>query len=684
MSSGNAASGTGGRRLPSVRRLVVWIVCVPVVLACAVLVVIATAANRRVAAELRNQLLEQAGTSVAEKTRLYLGDAMQVSDLYARRMEGGRLATRDFAAWGPVLADDLATHPRVASVCFGNSDGGAIWLQRRGGRVEMGIAPGGAETRAAEYATDPAGRGEPGAKLREYAYDPRRRPWYGIGSVTAEGVWTPVYSWVAENGETRELAVGYTRAIRDAGGRVTGVLVVDVTPGALGDFLRRLPVAQRGRVYVVDEAGLVVAASDGKVLSAEGKRVGLGHELLGAGFEPRRVTGGKGGPAWVTVSPLAPFPGLNWRAVTVLPEAAFMGPVDAMQRNSAVLAVACGVGALLLGLRLSGRLSGPLLKLAGHVSRVGKGDFESRLELGGARELKEVAGEVNRMAAGLRERVALEQSMALAAHVQKSLLPAGPPAAAGVEVAGQSRYCDATGGDYFDFIEVRQVPGDGVLIAVGDVMGHGIGAAMLMATARAALRAAAGTAKSLGELMGCVNRVLSEDARHGLFMTMALVHVDAAGGRVRWASAGHDPTIVYDPRTGEFEELEGGDVPLGITEGIAYEEYERALGPAGQVLVVGTDGIWEARDEGGEMFGKERMKEVIRSAAGGSAGDVAKALEGELARFVGGAKVLDDVTFVVARVLGEKGAARDGVGDVRAAEQVGIEVGGKTAVSEST
>jgi sigma-B regulation protein RsbU (phosphoserine phosphatase) len=309
---------------------------------------------------------------------------------------------------------------------------------------------------------------------------------------------------------------------------------------------------------------------------------------------------------------------------------------------------------------MSGRLTGPLVKLAGHVARVGRGDFESRLELDGARELKEVAGEVNRMAAGLRERVVLEQSMALASHVQKSLLPAGPPVSPGVEVAGQSRYCDATGGDYYDFIDVRKLAGDGVLIAVGDVMGHGIGAAMLMATARAALRAAAGSARSLGELMGCVNRVLSEDARHGLFMTMALVRIDPSARRVRWASAGHDPTIVYDPASGEFAELDGGDVPLGISDGVGYEEYERELGTGEQVLVVGTDGIWEARDERGEMFGKERLRDAIRTTGGGTAAEIATGMEDALGRFVGRAKVVDDVTFVVARVRAVGRRGREG------------------------
>jgi len=105
------------------------------------------------------------------------------------------------------------------------------------------------------------------------------------------------------------------------------------------------------------------------------------------------------------------------------------------------------------------------------------------------------------MAGNLKEHIELRQSLAVAVEVQRSLLPAADPAAAGLDIAGRSKYCDAAGGDYFDFIDVANPRERAILIAVGDVMGHGISAALLMASARAALRAQATGSGDLARVM---------------------------------------------------------------------------------------------------------------------------------------------------------------------------------------
>jgi sigma-B regulation protein RsbU (phosphoserine phosphatase) len=235
-------------------------------------------------------------------------------------------------------------------------------------------------------------------------------------------------------------------------------------------------------------------------------------------------------------------------------------------------------------------------------------------------------------------------------HVQQSLLPQVMPQLPDLQIAGRSRYCDATGGDYFDFVEVTGLPDGQVLLAVGDVMGHGIAAALLMATARAALRPEATHGGSLGTLMRTVNQVLARDARHERFMTMALVVVDARARRVRWASAGHDPVIVYDPALGTFSQLAEGKVVLGIDPGIEYTEYVREGLCSHCILFIGTDGIWEARNPEGQMYGKDRLREVIRAAGNGTAADISAALEDSLARYAAGCPLEDDVTFIVLKL----------------------------------
>jgi sigma-B regulation protein RsbU (phosphoserine phosphatase) len=245
----------------------------------------------------------------------------------------------------------------------------------------------------------------------------------------------------------------------------------------------------------------------------------------------------------------------------------------------------------------------------------------------------------------------MEQSLALATHVQQSLLPQSTPRIRGLDIAAHSRYCESTGGDYYDFIDIADLPADRAFIAVGDVMGHGIGSALVMATARAAVRASAQSGDlALGQLMGRVNDVLAADP-HGLFMTLALIVIEPSKRRVRWSSAGHDPTIVYDPLTDEFKDFEGADIPLGINTNYPFQDFSRNGLQSGWVLFAGTDGVWEARDEArSDMYGKERLKEVIRANHEKCAQDIVHAVDRALAQFVGRGPVLDDITFVVIKV----------------------------------
>jgi sigma-B regulation protein RsbU (phosphoserine phosphatase) len=177
-----------------------------------------------------------------------------------------------------------------------------------------------------------------------------------------------------------------------------------------------------------------------------------------------------------------------------------------------------------------------------------------------------------------------------------------------------------------------------------------------MAGVRAVLRDRAATG-SLAELMGRLNDMLAADLDGSRFMTMFLAVVDPGSGNFRWANAGHDPAFVYDPADDQFVEDESGGFPLGVVPGTEYEEY--AFGPlrAGQVIVVGTDGVWEMPNPAGDLFGKDRLREAIRSSAGGPAAGVSEAILAALGEFRGDAKPADDVTFVVVKVLPDWAAA---------------------------
>jgi sigma-B regulation protein RsbU (phosphoserine phosphatase) len=132
-------------------------------------------------------------------------------------------------------------------------------------------------------------------------------------------------------------------------------------------------------------------------------------------------------------------------------------------------------------------------------------------------------------------------------------------------------------------------------------------------------------------------------------VTLSLLLIDADARTVRWASAGHDPAIVYDPRNGSSRQLEGGDLPLGVMADLEYQEYTFDALPADSVIIVGTDGVWEMANEQQEQYGKARMQRVVRDHHRSSAGQIAAALEADLAAFRGAHTPEDDVTFVIVK-----------------------------------
>ena len=262
----------------------------------------------------------------------------------------------------------------------------------------------------------------------------------------------------------------------------------------------------------------------------------------------------------------------------------------------------------------------------------------------------QLSDELNRMSAALKDRMRLRQSLSLAMEIQQKLLPAQSPAVPGLDVAGQSTYCDETGGDYFDFIELTKTDSEELIVVLGDVMGHGIAAALLMATARGILRSRAGEEESLGTWMKHVNELLVEDTGGERFMTMALLVCDASKRRIKLASAGHDLPLMYDPVGDKFVDVpDVAGLPLGLVADQDFPESRINDVPSGSILLVGTDGLWESENTAGEPYGKERIRQVMRAHASESAQQISDAISASLLKFRGEARQDDDITFVLVK-----------------------------------
>ncbi len=304
---------------------------------------------------------------------------------------------------------------------------------------------------------------------------------------------------------------------------------------------------------------------------------------------------------------------------------------------------------IILTLLVSRNLTLPFAQIIQSLREVRNGNFDKKIQVTTNDEIGYTGDVINEMTEGLLERDRIRQSLGIAKEVQQHLLPSNAPEINGLDIAGRSIYCEETGGDYFDFLPVDSNGQRKVKIVVGDVSDHGIASALLMTTARAFIRQRASRAGNLNQIVSDVNRQLSRDVEEsGRFMTLFLCEIDAGAKSVRWVNAGHDPAVILNCDSDKFEELSGRALPLGVSDTTGYREYHRRLAP-NQILLIGTDGIWESQNAAGQMFGKTRFREIIRANARKSARDILEAVFENINVFCHPRDKEDDVTLVVVK-----------------------------------
>lgn len=246
------------------------------------------------------------------------------------------------------------------------------------------------------------------------------------------------------------------------------------------------------------------------------------------------------------------------------------------------------------------------------------------------------------------EKERYRQSLAIAQEIQGNLYPSSAPKIPGLDIGWSNESCDETGGDYFDFISTGD---DDLTVVVGDVSGHGIGAALLMASARASLRATLSESKELSPVICKLNDQLEQDMELDRFMTLVVAHLDPDVDQISFVNAGHDSPLIYRADTFEVEELPTTGMPLGIFAGNQFETGHAPSLRPGDVMLITTDGVWEVNDADGVMLGKERLKEIFRSHANNAAQEVITRVMEDVRQFTGDGPAHDDVTLVALRAL---------------------------------
>ena len=324
-----------------------------------------------------------------------------------------------------------------------------------------------------------------------------------------------------------------------------------------------------------------------------------------------------------------------------------------LENSSLLFGISC-VGAFLLIYLLMN----PLRKLADFVRTGGDADISDDIEIDPRSDIGEIAKAFSDITAKFREsqrnlaeQERLQQEMQVAKEIQQTLLPNDFPDLEGYEIAGHYESAELVGGDYYDFVEVDR---DTLGIVVADVSGKGVPGSMVMTMIRQALRTESRGVKNAAEVLTRLNDLVVGDMRKGMFVTIFYVIIDSKKRRLNFASAGHNPMILYRGSTQKTYYLNPRGFPIGIElpdkdlfrESIESDTIQLV---EGDLVLLYTDGITEAMDETRELYGEERLLDALRQHGKMRAQPFTEKLSSLIQSFTGGFPQSDDITFVTIR-----------------------------------
>jgi serine phosphatase RsbU (regulator of sigma subunit) len=280
-------------------------------------------------------------------------------------------------------------------------------------------------------------------------------------------------------------------------------------------------------------------------------------------------------------------------------------------------------------------VTGELARGLGHLR---EGRFDAVVPVLTDDDLGELARGLNLALAGLREREELKDSLAIASEIQQGLLPRRLPDVPGYAFCAFEQSCEAAGGDYYDFIELD----DGRWwLVMADVAGKGYPAALTVANLQAMLRVLAAENVPFDKAVAYVNRALCGTLAGGRFVTMFIAKFQPRSHSLLWLNAGHVPPLWA--RESGVERLHATSPPLGMVEAVDIEPRRIEIG-AGDVILACTDGITEARNQAGEMFGEDRLADWLRARRNAPVAGLADDLMRVLRQF-GQLEATDDITL---------------------------------------
>jgi len=451
--------------------------------------------------------------------------------------------------------------------------------------------------------------------------------------------------------------VSLVSELRDNAGAVVGRVEVILSFEKFIDQVITAPWWKSNKAYLIDDSGNVLAST----FTGEKEHHKSPHAVFGTADTLEQDTlaamksndsgmvFGRGSPP-DEVSGFYRLVEAPWTMVIIAPGKKVLQPIIRFKLIYILSITACILLILYFIRRATGRITGMIKEITAAAEDLARGRFGPPLPVITRDEVGELARCFNKMTRQLKQRLLLKEAINVAREVQQNLLPHTEYTAEGVIVDGISSYCDETGGDYFDIIRFPEGEKK-VGVVVGDVVGHGIGAALLMTTVRALLRCRIFQPGTLNEVMDDVNSLLCKDTnRTGNFITLFYLEINRRQKTVSWVRGGHDPAIVYSPKSRKFSELKGKGIALGVDPEWHFESNELLLPDEEQLILIGSDGAWEVENIDGEQFGKDRVRQILADTSDYDPVHILQAIIREITLFKGEKSQEDDITLAVIKL----------------------------------
>ncbi|MDX2312920.1 MAG: SpoIIE family protein phosphatase [Gammaproteobacteria bacterium] len=653
------------------RRLLTRFLPVIVLLGAAIMLTTFVGARRTVQS-LSADVIAQITNEVQARLEQFFEPAFSGLALARAWGEAGHLVIEEAERVNEILAPIMRQYPQITSVLVADERGrehmllriGDVWSNRRTRPDQWGTRSRWIEWKDGE---------QPSEEWRELDYDPRERPWYR-GAMALEGVlhWTEPYEFFT----TKE--PGITASVTfERGDGILRVVAFDLLLKDLLRFTTGLSTERIGEVFVLTEDMRAIgrpasprlshARSREAVLPTSPAELGptlianavtaLGEDSIDAA--PRRFE--SGGQAWwgaVRSFALGSWRGL--RLVTAVPEAELLGRIVQIRWWIVGITLAAIGFAVWLATGLAREVSRPIQALARESDRIGRGDLvRGESIVTPLDEVQRLVSAQNQMRDALDTLMKLERDLQLARQIQLSTFPGRLPRLKALDLAAWSEPAEETGGDTYDLIGVRSAESgdlllveedaERVVLLLADATGHGIGPALSATEVRAMLRMAVRTGASLEETVRHLNEQLCQDLTEGRFVTMWLAEFSSDSRTLRSFSAGQAPLLHYVAADRDVRVLDADTPPLGILEDIDTSAAAPIALGRGDLFAAISDGIFEAQDLDGQMFGVERVIAIIREHANSLPEVVLERLRAAVLEFARGTPAADDQTAILVK-----------------------------------